>query len=186
MFAKSYPGLHTIISGGQTGADQGGLMAAFENSVKTGGTAPAKYMTTRGPAPLLQTFGLKAEGTLQTRTKRNIIDSDGTVILSSDLSSAGTLLTIRLCKELCKPYLVLDISDLCETIANSEMFQISQIRTHSIAVKRFILDYNISVLNVAGNRERYDDLRVMYSVKTVVSDTLKLLAADNLLITKGI
>ena len=37
-----------IISGGQTGADKGGLIAAKKANIKTGGIAPKGFMTEAG------------------------------------------------------------------------------------------------------------------------------------------
>ena len=51
----------TIISGGQTGADQGGLEAAKSLNIKTAGWAPVDFMTNKGPDPsLANMYGLKA------------------------------------------------------------------------------------------------------------------------------
>lgn len=47
-----------IISGGQTGADQGGLSAAIILNIKTGGTAPKGYRTQAGSASWLNKLGL--------------------------------------------------------------------------------------------------------------------------------
>ncbi len=48
-----------IISGGQTGADQAGLMVAHRLGLKRGGTAPPGFMTEEGPKPnFLQAMGL--------------------------------------------------------------------------------------------------------------------------------
>lgn len=41
--------LRKIISGGQTGADQGGLRAGRLLHLETGGTAPHNWMTEQGP-----------------------------------------------------------------------------------------------------------------------------------------
>ncbi len=38
-----------IISGGQTGADRGGLLAGEALKIETGGTAPPIFMTELGP-----------------------------------------------------------------------------------------------------------------------------------------
>ena len=45
--------LTTIISGGQTGADQAGLLAAQALGLQTGGWAPHGWRTDAGPAPWL-------------------------------------------------------------------------------------------------------------------------------------
>jgi hypothetical protein len=48
-----------IISGGQTGADLGGLRAAKKFGLETGGHAPKGWLTEIGPAPwLAEAFGL--------------------------------------------------------------------------------------------------------------------------------
>ncbi|HME98544.1 MAG TPA: putative molybdenum carrier protein, partial [Terriglobia bacterium] len=48
-----------IISGGQTGADMGGLLAARELGIETGGMAPKGWLTENGPEEvLLRSFGL--------------------------------------------------------------------------------------------------------------------------------
>jgi hypothetical protein len=180
--SKRYTGLHKVISGGQTGADQGGLMAAHQLGVLTGGTAPAGFMTSRGPLPLLECFGLKAEGTLQTRTKKNIMDSDATVVLSGDLASSGTVLTIRLCKELQKPCLVLDIASACTAFGDTRTFPVETIDQLSRPLYEFLLQHQVRILNVAGNRERFDDARTTHAAHGVVATALSFLDLDNLLI----
>jgi Circularly permutated YpsA SLOG family len=47
-----------IITGGQTGADQGGLRAARAAGIATGGFAPKGWATETGAAPWLAEFGL--------------------------------------------------------------------------------------------------------------------------------
>ncbi len=130
--------LTKIISGGQTGADQAGLIAAGILGLERGGTAPPKFMTDSGANPLLlrNHFGL-VEGdpdprTYPKRTRQNIKDSDGTVVFGN-LSSPGTSLTINLARNYPKPLLTNPDS--------------SQLRS-------WLRDNEIQVLNVAGNRER--------------------------------
>lgn len=51
--------LTKIISGGQTGADEGGLEGARLLGIPTGGTAPKGYRTENGPnLTLRDTYGL--------------------------------------------------------------------------------------------------------------------------------
>ena len=47
-----------IISGGQAGADQGGLLGARDAGLPTGSTAPKGWRTEDDPAPWLVDFGL--------------------------------------------------------------------------------------------------------------------------------
>jgi len=98
-----------IISGGQTGADQGGLEAAWELGLLTGGTAPYNFMTEIGPEfDKLKKFGLSPgpydPRTYPKRTELNVKNSDGTLIFGNT-NSPGSKLTISLCQKLNKPHL---------------------------------------------------------------------------------
>jgi len=126
-----------IISGGQTGADQGGLEAGRILGIATGGTAPPGFFTEDGRQPsLLKRYGL-VEGapdprTYPKRTIKNVVDSDGTVWFGNPGSPGGRL-TLGTCRSLGKPVLVNPTSDV---------------------LSRWVKEVEISVLNVAGNRER--------------------------------
>ena len=72
-----------IISGGQTGADQGALLAARALSLPSGGTAPTGWLTETGSEEsLLKGFGLIEcpEPGYDARTRQNVLDADGTVL----------------------------------------------------------------------------------------------------------
>src|SRR5215469_4609989 len=97
--------LTKIISGGQTGADQGALYAAKELRLETGGTAPKGYRTDEGHnSNLCLDFGLNANThySYVPRTRQNVEDSDGT-LLFGNLTSPGTRLTASLCSQFKKP-----------------------------------------------------------------------------------
>jgi len=131
--------LKKIISGGQTGADQGGLEAAVELGIETGGKAPLGFKTEQGPMPSLGSqYGLEelASHEYPPRTRYNIVDSDGTIIFGR-LSEPGSRLTHRMCKESKKPFLLLEELD----------------ENGLYLVRTFIKMYKIQTLNVAGNRE---------------------------------
>ena len=123
-----------IISGGQTGADTGALIAAKQLGIQTGGTAPKGYKTENGPnLDLKELYGLVESNSsnYKSRTIENIKNSDGTVIFG-DVSSVGSQLTINTCIQLKKPHI----------INPSKLQLIDWIN------KKFI-----RVLNCAGNRE---------------------------------
>lgn len=126
-----------VISGGQTGVDQGGLFGARDAGVETGGTAPLGYLTEDG-----ENFGLKNFGLVESssrkyppRTEKNVVDSDGTLIIGK--VSPGSLLTKKLCIKHNKPFLWLD----------PDVLSVEEAVT-------FIRENNINTLNVAGNREK--------------------------------
>ena len=132
--------VNKIISGGQTGADQGGLFAAKLLGIASGGTAPKDYITEVGTMPALgRVFNLAEshEVSYAKRTEQNIIDSDGTVIFSSNLSSPGTRCTIKNAEKHNKPHIIIDPLFFVE----HEEF------------KTWLSDNKIKTLNVAGHRE---------------------------------
>ena len=138
--------LRKIISGGQTGADQGGLLAGEALGLKTGGTAPPKFMTENGPMPnYLKQFGLiegeKDPSTFKKRTIKNIEDSDGTVIFM-EIPSPGSQMTIIECKKRNKPSLLNPTSEQL------------RVWTEKIGIK---------ILNVAGNRRSKAPRLEMYT-----------------------
>lgn len=133
-----------IISGGQTGADQGGLQGASQAGVATGGICPLGFITEDGSKKwLLLSFGLieSTETNYSSRTEANVLTSDGTVIIGS-IFSPGSKMTLTLCKRHRKPYLLIPFH---KTIPNTDI--------HISSLTRFILLNNIKTLNVAGNRE---------------------------------
>ena len=74
--------INKIISGGQTGADIGGLLAAKELNIPTGGTAPKGYRTELGSNfDLCDIFNLSEHSSdkYPPRTAANVKNSDGTV-----------------------------------------------------------------------------------------------------------
>lgn len=84
--------LKKIISGGQTGADQGGLEGAYSLGIATGGTAPKLYRTETGcnPELLRDKYGLKESPfwTYPPRTKANAEEAEATIWVGN-IGSAG-------------------------------------------------------------------------------------------------
>jgi hypothetical protein len=126
-----------IISGGQTGADQAGLMAGQKLGIETGGTAPPGFRTATGQQKqLLESYGL-VEGEQDPkiyvkRTIKNAQDADGTVWFGNQ-SSPGGRLTLGAQAQEGKP----------RPLINPTPEQLAS----------WIQANNIKVLNVAGNRE---------------------------------
>jgi hypothetical protein len=96
-----------IISGGQTGADWGGLLAAADVGIATGGLAPKSYLTELGANPELVKFGLLESDSddYEIRTIHNVLTADATVIFADYTNSDGTKLTIDSCIKHQKPLL---------------------------------------------------------------------------------
>jgi hypothetical protein len=133
--------LAKIISGGQSGADIGALRAGEALGIATGGAMPKGFRTEAGPQPTYaERFGMRetSSRSYRSRTRQNVIESDGTVIFAGPSLAGGSLLTKRLCADLGKPCLVLAFP-----AANDQR----KLCTDWLAA------HAIQVLNVAGNRE---------------------------------
>jgi hypothetical protein len=150
-----YTGLSKVISGGQWGSDRGGLEAAKVFNVKTGGTAPYGWRTSAGPAPELAAFGLTEHTShlFQPRTKDNVINSDGTLIIASNLRSPGTILTMNLCHAFKKPFYVVNLKSYVDGSGTA----IDEIDI----IADFIEKNKICTLNVAGNRDYANRLGII-------------------------
>lgn len=93
-----------IISGGQTGADRGGLDAAMQYGVSHGGWCPRGRIAEDGIIPARYHLKEMASPEYLPRTKANAFDSDATVIFSYSPPMGGSLKTITYAHHLEKPY----------------------------------------------------------------------------------
>lgn len=134
-----------IISGGQTSADQGGLIAASVLKIETGGMMPKGFRTEDGPKPeLAKKYGLieSQSANYPPRTAWNVDHSDATLWVG-DHTSPGGKLTVKLAEKVGKPVFFLPFPP--STRGNA---------VESIGDLAYWLD-NVApkTLNVAGNRE---------------------------------
>ena len=129
-----------IVSGMQTGADAGGLLAAELFSIKTGGWVPKGCKTERGPKPeYIERFGLWETNTdnYVPRTMSNAKLGDGTIRFAFDFDSKGEICTLNACQKYKKPVIDVDVE---------EPRPVQE-------VVEWIKSNKIATLNVAGNRE---------------------------------
>ena len=136
-----------IISGGQAGVDQAALLVATELGILIGGWCPLGGLDEHGFSifekyPLRAVAGLDFVESVTERKKRNIQDSDGTLIIVPPGSGIeaipdGTVLTVEYAIEQRKPYLIVPFS------SKTDISQISL----------WIKENSIKTLNVAGPRE---------------------------------
>ena len=138
-----------IISGGQTGADRAALDAAIDLHIPHGGWVPLGRKAEDGKVPeKYQVQEIETESYSE-RTEQNIIDSDGTLILSHGQLMGNSALTARLAKKQSRPCLHIDLN-------KTNAFKAAQ------DINRWIQESGMKVLNVAGPRasedpEIYDD-----------------------------
>jgi hypothetical protein len=128
-----------IISGGQTGADRAALDVALKLKIPAGGWCPADRRAEDGTISDRYPLTPLAGAGYRQRTRRNVADSDGTVIISLGKLTGGSAVTARDAKQLEKPCLVIDAKQIAATDA-------------AILLAVFILQYRIYTLNVAGPR----------------------------------
>lgn len=98
-----------IVSGGQSGVDRAALDVALALGLPCGGWCPAGRRAEDGPIPARYPLTETASADYAERTRRNVEDSDGTLVLSAGTLSGGTLLTVQLAGARDKPCLVIDL-----------------------------------------------------------------------------
>jgi hypothetical protein len=103
-------------------------------------------------------------GNYRQRTRLNVVDSDGTVILYDGSLSGGTRLTRDLCELVSRPCILISARETPDPIATAE------------AVLKFIEDNHIETLNVAGPRASGWGAGYRFSVD-VVSGVISRLAS---------
>jgi hypothetical protein len=157
--------LQTIISGGQTGADQAGLAAAVHLGLKTGGYMPKGWRTQAGPRPdMEELYGMweHPSSAYPPRTEANVMTADATLVFGE--MSGGSLLTIRLCEQYHRPV----------------FFQPWRSRQDDPDVDNFVAFLRREqpiILNVAGSREESQpgiftvcQVYIIQAVETVLGD----------------
>ncbi len=133
-----------IISGGQTGVDTLALHAAQLVGFSTGGWIPKDFRREdKNGENVADEYGLKEhpQWNYIGRTKQNIDDSDGTLLLWLSVGSTGSKATLKYCKTINKSCFIVN------------PFDIDQDAVETIArIRKWIKDNQITVLNVAGTR----------------------------------
>ena len=94
----------TILSGGQTGADRGGVEAAIHCDLPHGGCCPRGRKAGDGSIPMDYHLTEILTPAYLPRTQANVIDSDATIILTYGPLSGGSLKTVTYAHHLEKPY----------------------------------------------------------------------------------
>ncbi len=126
-----------IMSGGQTGVDRAALDVGLACNAVECGWCPAGRRAEDGP--LADRYPLKEtpKRDYSQRTRWNVRDSDGTLVLTIGKPDGGTAYTIRVAEELGRPCLVVDLSEEPDTDT----------------VLTWIRENRFRLVNVAGPRE---------------------------------
>jgi hypothetical protein len=125
------------VSGGQTGVDRAALDAAIKLNIEHGGWCPEGRLAEDGRISMHYQLTECDSPKYDVRTEKNVIDSDGTLILFRGSLTGGTKLTARFAKRHKKPLLILNFDEKPEIAA----------------VRSWLSEHQVEVLNVAGPRE---------------------------------
>lgn len=131
--------LMKIISGGQSGADRAALDAAIHLGIPHGGWLPRGRKCEDGPLPRRYALLELESSSYRDRTEKNVLESDGTLIVSFGPLTGGSALTEALAIRHDRPCLHLDLDYPDPTRA-------------AAAVTAWLHTHRINILNVAGPR----------------------------------
>ncbi len=129
-----------IISGGQTGVDRSALDFAMSRGIEHGGWVPKGRKAEDGPLPPAYDVMETRTAHYAERTRKNVLDSDGTLLIHEGRVSGGTALTRSIALSTGKPFFAVDIARTKTLDATKE-------------IRLWIRENRIAVLNVAGPRE---------------------------------
>jgi hypothetical protein len=149
-----------IISGGQTGADRAALDVAMEEGISHGGWIPKGRKTEAGPLPERYLLEEMLTDSYPERTEKNVLDSDGTVILSHGNLTGRSAATRELASKHDRPFLHIDLNKV-------NVFKAAE------NIATWTSEYGIEVLNVAGARASKDP-QIYEAVSKVLTTALHL------------
>ncbi len=132
-----------IVSGGQTGVDRAALDVAIKLDIAHGGWIPRGRLTESGALP--QKYHLKetSSSKYSVRTEKNVVDTDGTLIITHGPLTGGTEYTRKMAIRHSRPWLLIDLDRTAAFHA-------------AAAIDNWIRQKKIEILNVAGPRASED------------------------------
>ncbi len=128
---------YKIISGGQTGVDRAALDVAMELGIPHGGWCPRGRLAEDGAIPPQYGLTEHVSPNYDDRTRQNVIDADGTLILCIGKPRGGTRLTRDEARRRGKP---------CHVVSLDGQVDVA-------AARRWLAKHRIGILNVGGPRE---------------------------------
>ncbi|MBW1821972.1 MAG: putative molybdenum carrier protein, partial [Deltaproteobacteria bacterium] len=154
-----------IISGGQTGADQAAIDVAINMGIPYGGRLPKGRKTEKGPLPDKYLLQELPDSSYSKRTKKNVVGSDGTLIISHGKLTGGSELTRIIAEKNDRPCLHIDLNKIIVFKAAEQ-------------IKSWIETHKIEVLNIAGPRES-NDPKIYKAARDVLETVLHLDIIDS-------
>jgi hypothetical protein len=167
-----------IVSGGQTGADRGGLDAAIYAGVPHGGWCPKGRKAEDGGIPAKYMLKEMKSADYVKRTEANVIDSDATLLITFGRLSGGSLRTLEFCRKHGRPY---HHVNLAVTPVDRAVLDVCNWLNGDPDLNEYE-DYDAEppaqcVLNVAGSRESKAD-GIQHETARLVVDVRRNLNRD--------
>ena len=128
-----------VVSGGQTGVDQGALAGALAAGTECGGWCPEGRLSEDGPIPKKYPVTELTGAGYRERTLQNVLDSDGTAIVHDGELEGGTRMTWVFCERHGRPSALIDASSMNREQGVDTLVEIVTVN-------------GLAVLNVAGPR----------------------------------
>ena len=132
-----------IVSGGQAGVDRAALDVAIELGIPHGGWIPKGRKTEDGKLPDKYRLKEMSTSSYTKRTEQNVIDSEGTLIISRGPLAGGSELTHKSAMLYDRPCLHIDLGTVNALQA---------VKT----IRSWISRHGIEILNIAGPRASED------------------------------
>jgi len=126
-----------VVSGGQTGVDRAALDAARALGLPCGGWCPRDRRAEDGLIAAIYPLVETPSTDYAQRTRWNVRDSDGTLVLTRGRVEGGTAFTVAVARRRRRPLLVVDLAT----------------EPDPVEADRWVREAGIGVLNVAGPRE---------------------------------
>lgn len=140
MITESRLSVQKLISGGQTGADRAALDFAIERGLEHGGWCPRGRKAEDGTIPSNYQLTETESANYRSRTVRNVVDSDATLILNIGELEGGSLETLRIAEQRGKPVRVVQLDS---ALADEDLAD----------VREWLQNVQVMSLNIAGPRE---------------------------------
>jgi len=135
--------LSKIVSGGQTGVDRAALDVAIKLGIPHGGWVPKGRLAEDGPISESYRMRETSAAVYSERTEKNVIDSDGTLIISRGELTGGSQTTREMAIQHERPWLHIDLSQTSAFLS-------------AVRIVEWLNAHRIRILNVAGPRASKD------------------------------